>query len=153
MQDLNFDINVSCRDITYPGGTQVVNYVAWATPLQGGGAFRLGTIDLGKVQFRTLTPFSSLFVTVETDPWTRTPSANVIMSGEHQRDEFLDGNEPRQATDSESRELGEPVGTGLPQATAAPSRNIGRIFAIGGFIAFLAIFGVVLIIFVITRRK
>jgi len=57
----------------------------------------------------------------------------------------LDGPAPTPGPD----ELGEATPT--PIATPAP-RNLGRIFAAGGILAFIAIFGVILVIFVITRK-
>ena len=153
MQDRNYNILVSCRDILYPGGTNVFNYVVWGAPVDGGDPFRLGTVDLGKVQFKTKTPFNNLFVTKENDARPRSPVGTVVMSGNLEIIDFLDnaGNSSVSITSPVSnQELGEPEIT--PTPTPAP-RNIGRIIAAGGVLAFIAIFGVVLVIFVITRRK
>lgn len=145
MQDRNYNIYISCRDITYPGGTDVFSYVVWGVPAEGGNHFRLGTIGLGKVSFKTKTAFSSLYVTKEEDEGTRSPNGPVIMQGSVGRFETLDGPVPTPGLG----ELATPTPT--PIATPAP-RNLGRIFAAGGILAFIAIFGVILVIFVITRK-
>lgn len=145
MQDRNYNIYVSCRDISYPGGTDVFSYVVWGVPSAGGNHFRLGTLDLGKVTFKTKTAFSSLYVTKEEDEKARSPQGPVIMQGTVGRFETLDGT----PTTPVVSELGTP--TPSPIATPQP-RNLGRIFAAGGVLAFIAIFGVILVIFVITRK-
>jgi hypothetical protein len=145
MQDANYNLLLDCRDILYPGGASVFSYVLWAVPTNGGNHFRLGTIDFGKNFFKTKTPFNALYVTKETDSKTRTPAGPVMMQGSLERNEFLDGPAPTPG----ASELGEPTPT--PIATPAP-RSLGRIFAAGGVLAFVAIFGVILVIFVITRK-
>jgi len=145
MQDRKYDILMSCRDILYPGGTDVFSYVVWAVPTDGGAHFRLGSLGLGKVSFGSNYAFSSLYVTKETDDRVRSPQGPVIMQGSLQRSELLDGPAPT----PNPNELGEP--TPSPIATPQP-RNLGRIFAAGGVIAFIAIFGVILVVFVITRK-
>lgn len=146
-EDRNFHIFMSCRDITYPGGTEVFDYVIWGVPQDGGNHFRLGTLGLGKIiNLRTRTPFSSIYVTKEGDANVRSPQGEIIMQGNVTPFETLEG--PAPTPDPES-ELGEP--TPSPIATPAP-RNLARIFAAGGVLAFIAIFGVILVIFVITRK-
>lgn len=147
MQDLNYNILLSCRDILYPGGQSVFTYVVWAVPSTGGNHFKLGTIGLGKVAFKTKTPFSSMYVTKESEANTRTPSGQIIMQGSLNTNQFLDGStKPAPETKDEQIET-EPT----PIATKAPT-NLGRIFAAGGILAFIAIFGVILVIFVVTRK-
>lgn len=146
MRDLNYNLSLDCRDILYPGGETVFSYVLWGVPTDGGNHFRLGTLDFGKNQFKTKTSFSSLYVTKESQSNTRTPTGPVIMQGALERNEFLDGSAP---VSSLENELGEPTPT--PVSTPAP-RNLGRIFAAGGILAFIAIFGVILVIFVVTRK-
>lgn len=155
MQDNNFNILTSCRDILYPGGTSVFNYVLWATPIGGGNPFRLGTLGLGKVFYKTKTPFANLFVTKETEERPRNPVGPTVMSGSLEVNSFLD--KPSSATPASpttGSELGEPVVTPTPSPTpAAGGSNIGRIFAFGGVLGLIALFGVVLVIFVLTRRR
>ena len=145
MQDANYNLSLDCRDILYPGGETVFSYVLWATPTNGGNHFKLGTIGFGKNSFKTKIPFNTIYVTKETDSNTRTPTGEIIMQGFLERNEFLDGPVPTPNPD----ELGTPEPS--PIATPAP-RNLGRIFAAGGVIAFIAVFGVILVIFVITRK-
>lgn len=144
MQDQQYTVLLSCRDVTYPGGTDVFSYVVWAVPVSGGNHVRLGEVGFGKASFRTRTDFSALYITQESNSRTRTPSGPVVMQGGVQRIEFLEGPAP-----TSQPELGEPESTPVP--TPQP-RNIGRILAAGGILAFIAIFGVILVIFVITRK-
>jgi hypothetical protein len=145
MQDSNYNLSLDCRDILYPGGETVFSYVLWAVPSDGGGHFKLGTIGFGKNSFKTKTPFSSVYVTKEANDKVRSPEGQIIMQGSLERNEFLDGPVPAPNPD----ELGTPEAS--PIVTPAP-RNLGRIFAAGGVLAFVAIFGVILVIFVITRK-
>ena len=150
MQDRNYNVLISCRDILYPGGTNVFEYVIWATPLEGGNPFRLGTVDLGKILYKTKTPFSSIFVTKEEDDRPRSPQGPTVMAGNLEIITFLDN--PTTADLNPTNELGEPEVT--PEPTETPSRGgIGRIIAAGGVLAFIAIFGLVLVLFVISRRR
>jgi len=143
MQDRNYHIFISCRDISYPGGTDVFSYVVWAVPTSGGNHFRLGTLGLGKVTFTTKTAFSNLYVTKEGDGNARNPSGPVIMQGRVGRYESLDGPPPTPGPEIA------PSPTPIP--TPQP-RNLGRILAAGGVLAFIAIFGIILVIFVITKK-
>jgi hypothetical protein len=146
MPDSNYNILLLCQDILYPGGSQtIVNYVVWASPSDGGNAVRLGTVGLGRAFFKTKTQFNTLFVTIENSANPRTPSGEIVMQGSAQPNEFLYGPAPT----PNAEELSQP--TESPVATAAP-RSLGRIFAAGGILAFIAIAGVMLVIFVITRK-
>jgi len=145
MQDRNYNIYITCREISYPGGTEVFDYVVWGVPSGGGNHFRLGTLGLGKVAFKTKTPFSSLYVTKEETNNPRTPSGTIIMQGNVTAFETLDSPAPTPGLE----EFESP--TPSPVATPGP-RNLGRIFAAGGILAFIAIFGVILVIFVVTRK-
>lgn len=147
MQDRNYNIYISCREISYPGGTEVFDYVVWGVPVGGGNDFRLGTLGLGKVSFKTKTAFSSLFVTKEENSNPRSPSGVLIMQGNVTPFDSLDGSAP--TPDPSEEDIGAPTPT--PAASAAP-RNLGRILAAGGVLAFIAIFGVILVIFVVTRK-
>lgn len=146
MADANYNILLLCQDILYPGGNQtIVNYVVWASPSGGGNPIRLGTVGLGRASFKTKTQFNTLFITIESSSNPRTPSGTVVMQGSVQPNEFLYGPAPTPNGD----ELGTPAPE--PVVTPAP-RNLGRILAAGGVLAFIAIFGVILVIFVITRK-
>jgi len=157
MQDQTYKILFSCRDITYPGGNEVFYYVVWANPTNGGAAQRLGSLGLGKVQFSTKTEFSSLFITKEKSPNARTPEGPTVMQGtlrtvpiltESGRSTTLTGN----ATNAPSQTT-EPTVTGEPAPTATPQPRTGIAkFLTSGILAFLALFGIIFVVFVITKR-
>lgn len=144
MENLNYEILVSCRDILYPGGTEVFSYVTWANPVDGGSAVKLGTLGVGKVQFSTKQAFGSLFVTKETNPKVRTPGGAVVMSGNLQKITIL---ENPNAVSLEQAELTQPEVSPTP----APKTSALNVFRIGGAVAFVLLVLVVGLVFVITR--
>ncbi len=139
MQDLNYSLLVSCRDIIYPGGINVFTYVMWATPIDGGSTFKLGTLNFGKVSFRTNIPFSGLFVTKEDTANVGKPTGAVIMRGSLQPYSFLDAvptpnpNQP-QIT---------------PSPTPAPSRSIISKSALSGVVLVVSIIIVGVMVFLV----
>lgn len=146
MQDLNYSILMSCRDILYPGGTSVFSYVVWANSAQNGTAFKLGTLGLGKVSFRTKTPFNALFVTKESAENVRVPSGEVVMEGGIKSIEMLD----TKPNATEKPELGDPEVTPTPKAEVKKaSFNILRA---GGAIAVLGIAALIGLILYITKK-
>ncbi|RJR28678.1 hypothetical protein C4564_04605 [Candidatus Microgenomates bacterium] len=147
MQDLQYNVLVLCRDITYPGGTDIFNYIVWTTPTSG-GVQKLGEIALGKVLFKTKNEFTSIFVTKERDKDTREPKGQVVMQGSLQQITFLDGSNRVQ----NQPELGQPETSPSPIPTAQPQSVVSRLLAAGGVIAFIALFGVLLLVFVVTRK-
>lgn len=150
MQDLKYHLLISCRNITYPGGVEVVNYVLWATPLSGGNAVRIGELGLGKGQFTTKEAYSTLFVTIERDKGVRTPTGQVVMQGPiTARPNLVSNATPEPAGQQPNPTEGAPTAT--PIATARPQSGIAR-FVTGGIVAFIALFAVIFVLFIITRR-
>lgn len=144
MQDLNYNVLITCRDITYPGGTDVFNYIVWANPIGSDKAQKLGPLGLGKVEFETETSFSSLFVTKERSEKVNAPTGPTVMQGGVQRITLLDN----------PQDLGELEESEMPELTPtpAPAKGTGlNIFRIGGAFAIAAILGIILLIFVLTR--
>jgi len=149
MQNLNYTIYMSCRDITYPGGVEVVNYIVWANPTSGGNPIKLGDLDLGKKEFSTKIAFNTVFVTVERDNNVRTPSGPTLLQGTVTPYKTLES-APRPGTTASPL----PTGNGTDatvSATPAPRTGFARLLT-GGIIAFLGLFAIIFILFVITRR-
>jgi len=144
MPNLEYEILVSCRDILYPGGTEVFSYVTWANPVDGGNPVKLGTLDLGKVQFSTKKAFGSLYVTKEVDAKVRAPEGSVVMQGSLQRITILDN---PNAVSAEKPELGNPEASPTP----APKSSPLNVLRIGGVVAFVLLVLILGLIFVITR--
>jgi hypothetical protein len=149
MQDLNYRVLVSCRDIIYPGGADIFNYVTWANPASGKAPIRLGEIGLGKVEFKVKEPFNTLFVTKERTENPKTPSGNVVMRGNVEVVSFLDS---PSANSNKPSELATPATSQSPTPRSTTSRNPLNWLKIGGAIAFVALFATFLVIFLITRR-
>lgn len=156
MQDLNYKVLVSCRDIVYPGGSNIINYIVWANPVSGSSAVRLGSLNLGKVEFRTKQAFSSLFVTVEKTSNVRAPEGQVVMQGSLQSIKLLDGNQPVRTgsptpTPKGQTESPMPTIEGEPTPTPQPRSGIAR-FITGGILSVLGIAGIIFIVFILTKR-
>lgn len=90
MQNLEHRIPFSCRNLIYPAGENIFNYVMWATPSNGGTTLKLGALGLGKGEFKTKTSFRELFVTTESSKNVKTPSGTVVMRGNLEPWEFLE---------------------------------------------------------------
>jgi hypothetical protein len=147
MQNLQYKVLMLCRDIIYPGGVDIFNYVVWAMPLDDDKPFQLGTLGLGKAEFDTKTAFRSLFVTKEANSRTRSPQGPVVMQGNVQRIGLLDN---PTAAQLEEPELGQPEVTPTPAPVKKSSGS--TILRIGGILGFVALFGIILLILVITRK-
>jgi hypothetical protein len=140
MSDQEYNILVSCRDITYPGaasGTDIFSYIIWASGTDG-KTYKLGELGVGKVALTTKNEFSSLFVTREKDANTRSPKGETVMKGSIQNIDFLDTG------------IGELEEEFTPTPTPKPSSiNLAQL---SGAMAFIGIFALGVILFLITRR-
>lgn len=157
MPDQNYSIVVSCRDILYPGGTEIFHYVVWETPLNGGNAIRLGTLNLGKVEFKTKNAFTSLYVTKEKSTNPNSPSGEIIMQGSLRPIALLETkklntpettpgtNQPEIVPPSPGEEMESPVPTSAPQTGVAK-------FLTGGILAIFGIAGIIFLLFIITKK-
>jgi hypothetical protein len=90
MQDFNYLVSVTCRDLIYPANDSILYYVLWGTPVGGGNPIRFTELGLGRVSFKTKSQFTKLFVTIETNPKARTPSSDVVMRGDLETIRFLE---------------------------------------------------------------
>jgi len=159
MENQQFNLLTLCRDILYPGGTEVFQYVAWANPTDGGSPIRLGTLDLGKQLFKAREPFNSIFVTKELDNNPRSPEGQVVMQGTLQAIPFL-GSVQTSPQDFDS--ITTPSNELDSAATVTPSpteqaqtnsrTNVVRNIALVILVIFTIILAVVAVIFVVSRR-
>lgn len=90
MQDGQFRISFSCRNLVYPAGENIFSYVAWAQPTDGGNTIRLGVLGLGKGIFTTRRAFTSMFVTTEENRDARNPTGQTVMRGVAEPIAFLE---------------------------------------------------------------
>jgi len=101
MEDNAYTILVSCRDLIYPAEQNVTYYVLWAQPTDGSNPVNLGYVGYGKITVRMGQPFSSLFVTTESNPGS-VPAGRVVMRGNVTSISFLE--RPGQITPSPTGE-------------------------------------------------
>jgi hypothetical protein len=150
LPNLNYRVLLSCRDVTYPGGAEIFNYSVWATKVEDGSAFYLGEVGVGKAEYATNIPFNSVFITSERAPKPRTPTGNVIMQGTLKANAFLDVPGVAQPITEDELEEASPVPTVAPEPEKKSAAS--RILAAGGVIAFICIYALLLVLFVITRK-
>lgn len=143
MTELNYNVLVTCRDIIYPGGTDVFHYVVWANQVDSDRNFKLGTLGLGKVLFETERPFTGLFVTKEKSSKVNSPTGPVVMQGQVRSIPLFTNFEPSELEDAELPEL-----TPTP---APPPGGITNLFRVGGALAIVAIAGIILLVLFLTR--
>ncbi|OGM75039.1 hypothetical protein A2382_02175 [Candidatus Woesebacteria bacterium RIFOXYB1_FULL_38_16] len=147
MEDGTYRALTSCRDISYPGGTEVFNYIVWANPVSGGNPIKLGTLGLGKVEFESEVAYTSLFVTKQQDgKKVNSPAGQVVMQGSVQKVGILEN--PSQAKFDRELDEVEPTATPIPQKKTS-SLNI---FRLGGVLAFVGLVGAIVLVFVITKK-
>ena len=148
MKDQNYKILYSCRNLSYPGGTEVFSYVVWANLIDSDKPLRLGTLDLGKGEFVSKKAFSSLYVTKELNSNVKSPSGPVVMQGGLQPlSAELEGGSQVIVTEPD---LISP--TSSPVSDEVAKKSSSSIFRLGGILAFIILFVVVLMVILITRR-
>jgi hypothetical protein len=157
MQNLQYKILFSCRYLIYPVDETIFNYVMWATPRDGGKAIKLGTLGLGKGEFKTKSAFTSLFVSTESNKKTKTPSGNVVLRGNVQPIEFLEEEltpTPTASEDSEAANGEEQVGQEDSQDQEMTTKD-KLLLALrrAGIAALFALVALVGIIFVVSRSR
>ncbi|KKS77232.1 MAG: hypothetical protein UV74_C0013G0005 [Candidatus Woesebacteria bacterium GW2011_GWB1_43_14] len=140
MSDQNYNVLLSCRDITYPGttsGTDIFSYIVWGSGTDG-KTYKLGELGVGKVYLKTKNAFDSLFITREKDADTRSPKGETVMKGSIQNIDFLD---------TGIGELNEDI-----TPTPTPKASNINLAQLSGALAFIGIFALAIILFLITRR-
>lgn len=153
MENSKYKVLVSCRDLIYPPQPDLFTYIMWATPLGGVKAVKLGELGVGKADFETKDAFSNLFVTVEQNRNARTPSGQVVMSGNVQGISFLD--RPTTPTPTPEGVAGEEEKPEEIVKAGQLSTKDKLILAMkrAGIIVFLGLVAVIGLIFVLTRPK
>ncbi len=148
MQNQDFRIAFTCRNLIYPVDDNVFNYVLWTQPLDGSKPVKLGVLGLGKGEFRTQKPFSELFVTTEKSKDVKSPENPVIMRGSVESLEAFFGRPTPTPTPTPEKKTTEAGGQELTtrQKLLLALRRAG----IAALIALVAIIGLV---FVITRSR
>lgn len=157
MQDQNYTILVSCRELLYPAGNTVFTYVLWAQPTDGSAPRRLGELGFGRLNARLNQPFSQLFVTTEPNAGVRAPSGPTVMRGNVQPITFLDRATTPTPTSTSISSGGGGTQNGNETVTPTPSQSTGSrvatAFKRAGLAAFLALVALIGLVFAITRSR
>lgn len=85
MVNQQYSLLGTCRNLIYPPQPDALNYLLWAKPVPVNDRekrpIRLTSLESGKIETDTNVAFNELFVTVEKDKFTRSPSDQVVMKG------------------------------------------------------------------------
>jgi len=166
MQNLEYRIPFACRDLLYPAGENIFTYVMWATPIEGDAPIKLGSLGLGKGEFKTKTPFSNLFVTTEKKSKTKIPTGVVVMRGAVEPIAFLERPPVPTSTQSpekesidkvfDDRETDESEGADETTTEFKGLSTKEKLFSAlkrAGTAALIALVAVVGVIFVISKKR
>lgn len=149
MQDQNYHILVSCRDLLYPAGENIFSYIAWASPVAGRGPIKLGALGYGKAEFKTRETFSSIFITTEADQNVRQPSGNIVMKGSIQPITFLE----KPTTPTPTEEAGAEEEVQEPTQKLTLKQRLSSAFKRAGIVVLLALASLIGLVFVLTRPR
>ena len=151
MENYEYQVSLSCRDLIYPPKPDAFSYILWATPTQNDKPLNIGELGIGKGNFKTKTAFSKLFVTIESDMRTRAPEGEIVMEGNIQSISFLDKQEEIK-TPAEQAKI-TPTASPTPTPTTSSARNIlGKILGTGAIILGLVLV-VVIVVYFLSRRR
>lgn len=153
MENSRYKVLVSCRDLIYPPQPDLFTYIMWVTPLGGTRATKLGELGVGKADFETKDAFSNLYVTTEENRNARTPSGQVVMSGNVQRISFLDRpTTPTPTPGGAAEEEEKPEEIVKVEQLSAKEKLVLAVKR-AGIIVFLGLVAVIGLVFVLTRPK
>lgn len=156
MQNLEYKIPFTCKYLIYPADENVFNYVVWITSKSDGKIQRLGTLGLGRGEFKTKTPFTNMFVTTESKKDTKSPGTNTVMRGEVKQIAFLEEEvSPTPTPEEEEGVKEEGAEEEKAQEVAQLSTREKLVLALkrAGVAALLALVAIVGLIFVVTRSR
>lgn len=160
MQDPEYRILFTCKFILYPADENVFHYVAWATPEGNGRDVRLGTIGVGRGEFKTKNKFTSIYVTTEVNKDTRNPSGRVVMKGNVEPIGFMEEVKyyeptPTMSTEEnqDNSELSVTPTEDTQNTTTSTKDKIFTAFKRAGVAAVVAMVALAGLIFVITRSR
>lgn len=151
MENSKYKVLVSCRDLIYPPQLDIFSYIMWGNPISSSRPVRLGALGVGKASFETKNAFSRLYVTIEQNKNTRSPSDQIVMTGNVQRIAFLD----RPTTPTPTLEGAEETEVEITPAGQATSlrEKVALAFKRAGIIVFLGLVAIIGLVFVLTRPK
>lgn len=154
MQNLNYKIIISCRNILFPIDTTIYSYILWANPKDGGNTFKIGTIGLGRGEYAIKPAFTSLFITAEQNPAVKEPVGKVVMKGSIKPITFLE----KEVTPTEEEAKTETGGTNTPTPTSTTQKTPIRDRLLtgikrAGLASGLALIAILGLVFVLTRPR
>ncbi len=153
MQNLEYRIPFSCKYLIYPADENIFNYVVWINPKSGGNVVKLGTLGLGRGEFKTKTSFTSMFVTTESSKETKKPTGNTVMSGEVEPIDFLVQAVSPTPTPEEEAQI---TGQEEQQKTTQQLSTREKLFLAlrrAGIAALVVLVALIGLIFVVTRSR
>lgn len=155
MQNLNYKIILSCRNILFPVDETIFTYMLWANPSAGGKPVKLGSVGLGKGEYVTKIAFTSLFVTTEQNVNTKEPAGNVVMKGSIKPILFLLEEETTESSDEKTEDGEEEISPSpTPKVSSLSTRErLITGFKRAGLATGLALVSILGLVFVLTRPR
>ena len=83
-----FSILIRCENVVYPPSDTGILYYVWVTNLDNGKPIRLGNLEYGRELFKANSPFTNMYVTIESKKNPNTPSGEIVMTGQMQSFQF-----------------------------------------------------------------
>jgi len=142
----DYNLLISCSDLTYSVSEDLVYYVVWANPVVGGNVVRLGDLGLGRALLKTKTPFGSLFVTQEKTKNPKSPTGSTVMRG----NVTTIGTSARPGTTIAPDNVQEPESSPSPTPS---SGGIGSILKSSGVVIAIAVFLIILMLILVKPFK
>ncbi len=147
-----YDVAVNCVNLIFPANPPEVSYyILWSTPLSGKGPVKVGDLGKGIATFEIQDPFSSLFVTLETNPGVRSPSKTIVMNGGVNPIKFLQI--PTTPTPTPEVQAGQQNQNAANTANLSTKDKLLLALQRAGIAAVIALVAIVGLIFVVTRSR
>jgi hypothetical protein len=154
LENRKYKIIITCRNLIYPPNEELFTYMLWANSAADDKNIKLGSLGIGKATFDTTKPFNRLFVTIEKDKRVRSPSGEIVMSGNLKKLEFLENiQSPTPTTEAEGDEVEEEVASDEPEQPLSTRDKLLTGLRRAGLIAFFALVALIGLIFVVSRSR
>lgn len=152
LQNLNYRVVISCRNIMFPVDETIYTYMLWANPQDGTKPIKVGSIGLGKGEYLVKPEFTSLFITTEQNPGVKDPAGKVVMKGSIKPITFLEKPIQPEATIAPEGTKTSPTPTSTTQKASVRDRLLTGLKR-AGLASGLALIAILGLVFILTRPR
>ncbi|MGD8744244.1 MAG: hypothetical protein PVJ52_01450 [Candidatus Woesebacteria bacterium] len=147
MIDLSYRILITCRDLLYPAGDDIFNYILWGTSEEKGEVMKFGTLGFGRAEFKSSRAFTELYISTEKSTRTKEPEGPIVMRGRVRPIEFLQG------PVTPGLDEVEPIETATPTPTPSTRERLIEGLRRAAVVSIIALVSLGALIFVLTRKR